>query len=110
MRCMVACHVSELAQDVSNTVVYVTNGRAVLQGMELIKRAVKARKTRNSQVSQTVGEIHRHLGHVQRTLRRAVVDSSNLPPLVSMKDLQDHYRVHRSHQHRVKDKRWNLVG
>jgi len=33
MRCMVACHVSELAQDVSNTVVYVTNGRALLQCM-----------------------------------------------------------------------------
>jgi len=107
----VAHRMSELAQDVqSNTAAYVTNGRAVLQGMELIKREVKERKTRNSQVSQTIREINRHIGHVQRNLRRAGVDSSNLPPLVSMKHLQDHYRVHRSHQHRVKDKRWNLVG
>ena len=107
----VAHRMSELAQDVqNNTAAYVTNGRAVLQAMELIKREVKDRKFRNPQVSQTIREINCHIGHVQRNLRRAGVDSNNLPPLVSMKYLQDRHRVHRSHQHHVKDKRWNLVA
>ena len=109
----VARRMSELAQDVQNNLAaYLDNGRAVLQGMELIKEEAKLRKKviSNSQVSRTISEINRHVSHVQRNLRRAGVDSNNLPPLVSLKYLRDDSRVHCSHQHTVKDKRWNLVA
>ena len=108
-----ARRMSELAQDVqNNTVAYINNGRAVLQGTELIKEEVKQRKKviSNPQVSRAISEINRHISHVQRNLRRAGVDANNLPPLVSLKYLHDRSRVHCSHQHKVKDKRWNLVS
>ena len=73
----VARRMSELAQDVQNNLAaYLDNGRAVLQGMELIKEEAKLRKKviSNSQVSRTISEINRHVSHVQRNLRRAGVD------------------------------------
>ena len=108
-----ALRMRKFAQDVeSKTAEYVKNGRIILRGLELITKQVKERKkkARNTQVNQSVSKIKRHVSNISRALRQVGVDGHNLEPLVKLKYLQDRERVHRCHQHWVKDDRWNLTG
>ncbi len=108
-----ATRMREFAQDVeSSTTTYVAHGRVILRGLELISKEVKLRKKRmsNAQVNHAISEINRHIRNLSVAIRRAGVDHRNLEPLVSLAYLQDNERVHRSHQHWIKDDRWNLCG
>ena len=102
----------EFAQDIeSSTTAYVAHGRVILRGMELISKEIKLRKKRmsNAQVNQAISEINRHIRNISQAIRRAGVEHRNLEPLVSLALLQDNERVHRSHQHWIKDDRWKPV-
>ena len=103
----------QLAQDVeSNTAAYVTNGRVILRGIELISQEVKLRKKKvnNVLINQAISEINGHTRNITRALLRSGVLGENLEPLVSLTYLMDNERVHRSHQHWIKEDRWNLCG
>ena len=102
---------TEFANDVQNsTAAYVANGRAVARGLKLIEDEVKVRnkKMSNALVSAAISEIKRHVSHTKQALRRAGVDCNNAEDLPRLISLLDHSRVHRSHQHWIKDSRWNL--
>ena len=62
----------------------------------------------NALISAAVDAIKRHISHTERALRKAGVDCHNLEDLPRLVYLLDQSRVHRSHQHWVKDGRWNL--
>jgi hypothetical protein len=93
---------------------FATNGRAILQGLELIKNQIKLRKKKvsNARVSLAFNEINRHANNIKRYMNRAGVNNNNLEVLSPFDHLacQDH--LHRCHQHWVDDdrERWNLVG
>ena len=108
-----ALRMGRLVEDVTaNVEAYQANGQAVFRSMGLLKEELKVRKKRlsNSQVSRAVSVIKGHASRVERILRQAGVDSRGLPPLPSFSILRDSYRVHHTAQHRVADRRWNLLG
>lgn len=97
-------------QDVS---AYVTNGRAILQGLELINSEIKLRKKKvsNARVSLSFSEINRHTSNMKRNLKRAGVSDNNLSTLTPFDYLACKEHLHRCHQHWIDDdcERWNLV-
>ena len=102
---------NEFANDVqNNTAAYTVNGRAIVKGLKLIEDEIKERKKKmdNALVSAAISEIKRYILHTERALRKAGVDCNNLEELPRLVYLLDQSRVHRSHQHWVKDDRWNL--
>ena len=108
-----ASRMRELAQDVkSNTAAYVTNGRIILSGMELISHEEKLRKTHvhSPNINRAVLEINNHIKHITQALHKAKVNGKNLEHLVSLTHLMDNERVHRSHQHWIKEDCWNLCA
>ena len=95
----------------SDTQAYIKNAEVVLRGMKLIKKELNKRKSRvkHSKVSKACNGISAIVDKTQRLLLRAGADNSKLEKMMSLEFLQDRSRVHRSHQHYVKDKLWNLV-
>ena len=91
---------------------FVSNGRVIFRGLKLIKEEVNKRKKRvsNAPFSQAVHQINHHINSIERTLKHAGVNHSNLDILIPLEYLMNNERVHRSHQHWVKDKQWNLIG
>ena len=96
---------------ISNPDAYFENGSIILRGLKLIRKELNKRKSRvkNSKVSQACGEIADLVGKTQKVLLNAGVDNSNLRKMLSLEFLQDRSRVHRCHQHYVKEGVWNLV-
>ena len=93
-----------------DTADFVANGRVILQGLELMKEEVKNRKKNISHlsISHFVREFGRHVQNTKRALSRAGVDHRNLDNLIQLNKLLSSERVHRSHQHWVKQDQWNL--
>ncbi len=103
----------ELAQAIEeDATAFSDNGRVILRGLELIQEELKDRKKRigSSHMSRAISDINQLASQVKRALHGAGVDGHNLEPLPRFRVLQDNQRVHYSHQHRVKDGRWNLSG
>ena len=94
-----------------NTEAYVENGCIILRGIKLIGKELNKRKARlrNSKVNQACDEIAVMMGKIQKVLVRAGVDNSKLEKMLSLEFLQDRSRVHRCHQHYVKEGTWNLI-
>lgn len=94
-----------------DTGAFLDSGRAILCGLKLISKEINKRKSRlkNSKVMRACGEITDLSSKIQRALTKSGVDRSKLRKLLSLEFLQDRSRVHRCHQHYVKEKRWNLV-
>ena len=102
----------EIYSDISsNPDAYFENGSIILRGLKLIRKELNKRKSmvKNSKVSQACGEIADLVDKTQKVLLNAEVDSFNLENLLSLEFLQDLSRVHRCHQHYVKEGVWNLV-
>ena len=105
--------ISKLSEDIeANTAAYVGNGRSILCGLKLLKKELKGRKKRikHSNVSSAVDDIERLSDRVKHSLKGAGAEHHDLQCLPGMAVLVDSSRVHFSHQEKVKDKRWNLVG
>ena len=110
-----ALRMDEFAKDIQeNTMQYAVNGVVVARGLKLIQAEIKERKKKTKNSHGRKGFINDVNHYVSQTLYRlnqfAGVDICNLPSLPSMKCLIDGSRVHFSHQHRIKDERWNLPG
>jgi len=108
-----AYRMRELAQAVeSSPEAFVAQGRVILRGLELLAKELKLRKNNvsNAPVNQAVSEATRHSRNIKQTLHRTGVEDRDLEPLVSLNVLMDNDRVHRPHQHFVKNDRWNLCG
>ena len=90
---------------------YLNEGSHLIQAMELVKKELKLRKKRfkNSQLSSACQLVDRECGRIIRSLSNAGVNSNRLFPLPSFTQLTDSAHFHFSHQHGVKDKRYNLV-
>ena len=107
--------VNELLSDVfANKKVYATKTELILQVIDLIDKELQERKKRadNPNVSQIVKEAKKVLGQIQQAVRESGRRSSKAKQSVlpALSVLQDTLHVHRSHQHMVKDDRWNLVS
>lgn len=91
---------------------FADNGRVILRGLNLIEDELKDRKKNisNAHVSRAINDIKHLASNVKRALCGTGVDDHDLEPLLRFQLLQDGQRVHCSHQHRVKDGRWNLTG
>ena len=108
-----AHRMQEVYQDISiNPDAYMENGRIILRGLKLIKKELNKRrsKVKHSKVSQAYNEINDMVEKTQKVLVRAGVENSNLEKMISLKFLLDCDRVHRCHQHYVKDNVWNLIN
>lgn len=111
--CTGECYrMKEFYSDVKdNPEAYLENGRIILRGLKLISKELNKRKSRvkNSEVTQASCKITEMSGKIHKILVKAGVDSSKLEKMLSLEFLLDRSRVHRCHQHYVKEKTWNLA-
>ncbi len=105
--------IQELAHNIEqDSQAFVTNGPAILSGLKLLKKEVKIRKKKvsNAQVSLAISKINTHIRSIERSLSRAGVNTNEERELLIPLDLlMNTEQVHRSHQHKVEDERWNLL-
>ena len=106
---------NELLTDIiTNKSVYASKAELMLQLTDLINKELQERKKRanNSVITQFVKEAKKVLGEIQQVIRECGGQSGKTAknPLPGMLILQDTLHVHRSHQHMVKDERWNLCS
>ena len=96
----------------SNPGAFVTSGRSIIRGMMLLQKELKSRKKKisNRNVGQACQRIETGRQQIISALTSSGVSSQDLPQLPRFKRLVDSQRFHFSHQHTVKDKRYNLVG
>ena len=103
-----------LVKDVNqNAPAYRTNGKAVLQALQLIDKVEVGECKQmldNSKVSKAIRDIKKMSGNIQQLLREVGVDGRKLPPLPPLSILQEVGRMRRSHHYMMKDERWNLAG
>ena len=102
-----------LADITANKSAYAPKAELMLQLTDLVDKELQERKKRsdNPVITQTVKEAKKVLGQIQQAVRESgrrssKAKQSTLPGLMI---LQDTLHAHRSHQHMVKDDRWNLV-
>ena len=105
-----------LLEDVqANKDAYARQADAMSQMIDLIDREIQARKKSfdYSEVSKAVKETKKMIGHAQKEIqgssKRRKRSSAQFQMLPGLAQLQDGLHVHRSHQHQVKDERWNLL-
>jgi hypothetical protein len=104
----------QLAYDITEDVgAFANNGQVILQGLKLIKKEVKKRKKKMSNVrlSLALEEIKMHTASIKHTLKHAGVKKTKTG-LIPLDYLLCSEQVHHSHQHWTEDdqERWNLVG
>ena len=110
-----ALRANELLKDIiANKSVYAPKSELMWQLTDLIDKELQDRNKRanNAVVSQAVKEAKRVLSQIQQVVRESGRHSSKAkqPTLPGFLVLQDTLHIHRSHQHMVKDERWNLVS
>ena len=102
-----------LADITANKSAYVSKAELMLQLIDLVDKELQERKNRvdNPIVTQATKEAKKLLGQIQQAIRESGRRSSKAkqPVLPGLMILQDTLHAHRSHQHMVKDDRWNLV-
>ena len=102
-----------LADITANKSAYVSKAELMLQLIDLVDKELQERKNRvdNPIVTQATKEAKKLLGQIQQAIRETGRRSSKAkqPVLPGLTILQDTLHAHRSHQHMVKDDRWNLV-
>ena len=107
-----ALRMQEFYKDVKdNTGIYQESGCIILRGLRLIKQEAKKRKKRLNNLKVRQG--YRAIADMSKQIRRILialgVDGSKLDNMLSLDYLQDPSRVHRCHQHFLKEDRWNLL-
>ena len=105
---------NEVLTDImANKPVYASKAELLLQLTDLIDKELQERKKRadNPIITQSVKEAKKVLGRIQQVVRESGRRSSKAKQsiLPCLMILQDTLHAHRSHQHMVKDERWNLV-
>ena len=106
------CRMEEVYSDIrSDTDSYEENGRIILSGLNLIRKELNKRKTTvtHPKVSQSCSIIISAIEKVEKLLKESGVDNSKLEKMMSLEFLLDHSRIHRCHQHYIKDMLWNLA-
>lgn len=102
-----------LADITANKSAYASKAELMLQLIDLVDKELQERKKRadNPIVTQAAKEAKKLLGKIQQVIRESGRRSSKAkqPILPGFTILQDTLHTHRSHQHMVKDDRWNLV-
>ena len=102
-----------LADITANKSAYASKAELMLQLVELIDKELQERKKKadNPIVSQAIKEAKKLVSQIQHAVRESGRRSSKAKQsiLPSLTILQDTLHTHRSHQHMVKDDRWNLV-
>lgn len=106
---------NELLTDVlANKATYAAKTELMLQLTDLIDKELQDRKKRadNSTVTQSIKEAKKVLERLQQVVRESGRRSSKAKQLSlpGLSILQDNLHIHRSHQHMVKDDRWNLAS
>lgn len=107
-----ALRMQEFYNDIKdNTGAYSESGSMILRGLRLIKQEAKKRKSRlkNAKVQRAYSAIAEMSKQIRRIFLALGVDGSKLESMLSLDHLQDPSRVHRCHQHFLKEDRWNLI-
>ena len=127
---VVSCMVKEIADEVMNCSgqarrmeivvdaitgdpsAYVGTGKSIMKGMKVLQKELKSRKKKVSHrdVGQACQRVEAGIQRVLSALSGVGVSIQGMPLLPRFKKIVDSHRFHFSHQHTVKDKRFNLIG